>query len=68
MADGSEWVEDVRRWYFAGRQSRESMVETSGAAVEEVHALGYEAADPALQAQHWPDAPAMTAAPARALG
>jgi len=63
MADGSDWVEDVRRWYFAGRQSRDSMVATSGApSVDEADALGYEAADPALQAQHWPDAPAMAAA------
>lgn len=51
-----EWVEDVRRWYYAGVQSaRDASV--AGESTD-LMALGYEAAHPALQARHWPDAPA----------
>lgn len=54
MTNDAEWVEDVRRWYFAGVRSaasRESSEPT------DLMALGYEAAHPTLQAHHWPDAP-----------
>ncbi len=55
MANDEEWVEDVKRWYLAGTRSGASAALDS-AATDEI-ALGYEAADPALQARHWPDAP-----------
>lgn len=59
MANNADWVEDVRRWYFAGRsEASPKPTETSqGPAVDELAALGYEAAHPALQARNWPDAP-----------
>ncbi len=55
MANDEEWVEDVKRWYFAGARSGSSPA-AEGEASDDV-ALGYEAANPALQACHWPDAP-----------
>ena len=58
MADDREWIEDVRRWCFASKQASASAAGTDGGgAGDEADALGYEAADPALQAPHWPDAP-----------
>jgi len=54
MAKDEEWVEDVKRWYFAGARAVDLPQAAEG--VDEI-ALGYEAADPALQARHWPDAP-----------
>lgn len=56
MANDEEWVEDVKRWYLAGTRNSADAAVASGEAVDEM-ALGYEAADPALQARHWPDAP-----------
>jgi hypothetical protein len=68
MVDGAEWIEHVRRWYFAGKQSSASVAGTNGAvAGNEDDALGYEAADPVLQAQHWPDAPLAADAPSAAI-
>lgn len=64
MASELDWVEDVRRWYRAGRQDRpvEGSVLAGGAPLEaSADAVGYEAANPALQAQNWPDAPALRA-------
>lgn len=55
MASDADWVEDVRRWYFAGRQEA-----APAPSVGETEAIGYEAAHPALQARHWPDAPSAT--------
>ena len=66
MASDADWVEDVKRWYFAGQ--REAVVaplaadaaSSAGNGVgyaEAGETLGYEAADPALQARYWPDAP-----------
>lgn len=55
MANEVDWVEDVRRWYLSGAGSG-GPTETIGAPIDEV-ALGYEAADPALVARHWPEAP-----------
>ncbi len=55
MANDEEWVEDVKRWYLAG--TRSSGVVADAAATSDDVALGYEAADPALLARHWPDAP-----------
>jgi hypothetical protein len=48
-SDDTQWVEDVRRWVASQSQSRAND-EADNAQ------LGYEAADPALQARHWPDA------------
>jgi hypothetical protein len=56
MANDEEWVEDVKRWYLAGTRSSAAAVLGSAEPADEM-ALGYEAADPALQARHWPDAP-----------
>ena len=56
MANDEEWVADVKRWYLAGARfgaGGEVGVDDTGDDI----ALGYEAADPALQARHWPDAP-----------
>ena len=55
MANDEEWVEDVKRWYLAGTRSSDAAA-AAAASFDDV-ALGYEAADPALQARHWPDAP-----------
>ena len=55
MANDEEWVADVKRWYLAG-SSQAAASSASGDVSDEI-ALGYEAADPALQAHHWPDAP-----------
>lgn len=60
MANDADWVADVRRWYFSGQnvsgQNAGSNSEARGDDDEAVE-LGYEAAHPALQAHHWPDAP-----------
>jgi hypothetical protein len=56
MAIDEEWVEDVKRWCLAATRSGASAAPRSGDTDDEI-ALGYEAADPALQAHHWPDAP-----------
>jgi len=56
MANDEEWVADVKRWYLAGTRTRASASTLPDEAGDDV-ALGYEAADPALQARHWPDAP-----------
>ena len=56
MANDEEWVADVKRWYLAGTRSGAGAMLGPDDDGEEI-ALGYEAADPALQAHHWPDAP-----------
>lgn len=55
MGSDADWVADVRRWYFSGQQGASNTAPASdeGEPVE----LGYEAAHPALQSRHWPDAP-----------
>lgn len=55
MNDDADWVEDVRRWYFAGVKAADASVDE---AASTDFALGYEAAHPVLQARHWPDVPA----------
>ena len=57
MTNDAEWVEDVRRWYYAGVRSAASPASSEST---DLMSLGYEAADPALQAHHWPDAPTTT--------
>jgi hypothetical protein len=53
MANDEEWIRDVKRWYLAGSTLTGSEPGDSG---DDDVALGYEAAHPALQARHWPDA------------
>ena len=64
MSD-ADWVEDVRRWYFSGRDAIPGTcgVGPAAPAMDGEDALGYEAADPALQARNWPDAALVSAAP-----
>ena len=51
MESDADWVEDVKRW-----MSHDGAPGLAGDAGDEI-ALGVEAAQPALQARHWPDAP-----------
>jgi hypothetical protein len=53
MANDADWVADVRRWYFSTRPAAPAAT----AADDDAHEIGYEAAHPALQSRHWPDAP-----------
>ena len=55
MANDADWVEDVKRWALSDVRGREPAL-GEAAAADDV-ALGVEAAQPALQARHWPDAP-----------
>jgi hypothetical protein len=57
MEKDAEWLEDVRRWYYSGVRSA-AAASAASAEPTDLMALGYEAANPALQAHHWPDAPA----------
>jgi hypothetical protein len=57
MASDSDWVEDVRRWCFSQKQGASSSVSASAPANTDDDELGYEAANPPVQAQHWPDRP-----------
>jgi len=57
MASDSDWVEDVRRWVSTQRVGSKPETPVDGTVAPEPYDLGYEAAHPALQARHWPDAP-----------
>ena len=52
MANDSDWVADVRRWVMSNAASAERAKVT--APDHDTEVLGYEAADPTLQAAHWP--------------
>jgi hypothetical protein len=54
MANDADWVEDVKRWTLARLRVNEPVAAAADGG-DDV-ALGYEAAQPALQACHWPDA------------
>ena len=54
MSNDADWVEDVKRWCHAGGAAASVAPEGDEPATD--FALGYEAAHPALQARHWPDA------------
>jgi len=56
MADENDWVQEVKRWVRTGARERRQLAD------EEPDAVGYEAADPPLQAREWPDAPGASAA------
>ncbi len=62
MASDADWVADVRRWYFSGRNAAPAA--DRPADESEAVELGYEAAHPALQSRHWPDAPQGVSEPA----
>ena len=52
MANDADWVADVKRWYFSTQRVVPKMPVD-----DDAHEIGYEAAHPALQSRHWPDAP-----------
>ena len=52
MANDSDWVADVRRWVMSNAASPQGA--KAAASDTDSEALGYEAADPTLQAAHWP--------------
>jgi hypothetical protein len=52
MANDADWVADVRRWYFS--TSQKPPVGLIGGE-NELDAVGYEAAHPAIEARHWPE-------------
>jgi len=54
MANDDDWLEDVRRWYYGGSPPATDGEHNAAAGHS---AIGYEAAQPAVQARHWPDAP-----------
>lgn len=56
MANDEEWIADVKRWYLSGTRSSNVAAVAADDASDDI-AVGYEAANPALQAHHWPDAP-----------
>jgi len=55
MASDANWVEDVRRWYFATRPKADAPL-TAAPAPDDIEPLGYEAAFPPPQAAGWPEA------------
>ena len=61
MGNDAQWVEDVRRWYYGGAApATDALASPDGgdAHVNNDPVIGYEAAQPALQARHWPELPA----------
>jgi hypothetical protein len=63
MANDSDWVEDVRRW--CGRTSRASDTAPTESGTDFGYELGYEAANPSVQAAYWPDTPTTVKEPPR---
>ena len=63
MAGDADWVDDVRRWCLAGHgvEGGYAAGPANDPAGDGSDAIGYEAAVPALQSRHWPDAPPSTA-------
>jgi hypothetical protein len=57
MASDADWLEDVRRWALGEPRPHAPAAEPSELQPPGLpDDLGYEAAHPALQARHWPDA------------
>jgi len=67
MASDADWVEDVKRWYFAGQGALVRAPAASAGEELSGEAVGYEAAHPALEARSWPDAPVGNAGKATPL-
>ncbi len=60
MSNDSDWVDDVKRWYFSGgaaAAARALRVHDSDGTEATEFAVGYEAAHPALVAGPWADPP-----------
>ena len=57
MNNESDWVADVRRWCLAGAQAKLAILVPGKELNLGPDDVGYEAAHPALQSRHWPDAP-----------
>jgi hypothetical protein len=55
MQDKDDWLEDVRRWYYGGNAPASDI--TADESTSGLGDIGYETAQPALQARHWLDAP-----------
>ncbi len=55
MPNDADWVEDVKRWVHASVHS--AVASSVDGESTDFMVLGYEAAQPALQARHWPVAP-----------
>ncbi len=55
MTNDAEWVQDVRRW-VAGAAT--AVPVRDAGETTDLMALGYEAAYPAIEVRHWPDAAA----------
>lgn len=55
MANDADWVADVRRWYLSTHPA--APVAPLAPVDDDAQEIGYEAAHPALQSHHWPDAP-----------
>lgn len=55
MANDSQWIDDVRLWYFGGHPPAGELG-VDGSDTSDELALGYEAVNPALQGCLWPDA------------
>ncbi len=56
MANDPDWNDEMQRWFEAGQRPFAGDPAGPDDSIE----LGYEAAYPALQARHWPDAPGKT--------
>ena len=61
MNNESDWVADVRRWCLAGAQAKAAASACArstepNSSFSDLDDVGYEAAHPALQSRHWPDA------------
>ena len=59
MSNDDDWVSNVKRWCH-DQQAAAAAVQAQAAPSETDEAgdmLGYEAAQPMLQAQHWPPSP-----------
>lgn len=52
MANDTDWVADVRRWCLSSQKPA-----AAAPLQDDTADIGYEAAHPALQSRHWPDAP-----------
>ena len=56
MTNDADWVEDVRRWVAGNASSSKSLSVGDRPDGTDPMVVGYEAAHPALQARHWPEA------------
>jgi hypothetical protein len=59
MTSDADWVEDVRRWCLEASPATRTKTVAANTEPEptDFASMGYEAANPALQARNWPEAP-----------